>query len=43
MGQSNTSVYLVGFEKPFNSVHFDFFEDGKEIAIYRSPKYNPYL
>ena len=43
MGQSYTTVYLVGFWQAFNSVHFDFFEDGKEIDIFRSSKYNPYL
>lgn len=43
MGQSYTSIYLVGFKEPFNSVFFDFFEDGNEIDIFRSPKYNPYL
>ena len=43
MGQSHTTVYLVGFNYPFNSVHFDFFEDGKEIDIFTSPKYNLYL
>lgn len=43
MSGFHTDIYLVGFKKPFNSVLFDFFEDGKEIDIFRSPKYNPYL
>lgn len=43
MGQSYTSIYLVDFKKPFNSVLFDFFEGGKEIDIFKSPKYNVYL
>ena len=43
MGQSTTDIYLVGYTGIFNSVQFDFFEDGKPIDIYRSPKYNPYL
>jgi len=43
MGQSSTGIYLSGFSVSFNSVQFDFFEDGKPIDIYRSPKYNPYI
>ena len=43
MGQSYTSIYLKGFPHPFNSVQFDFFEDGDPINIYCSPKYNPYM
>ena len=42
MGQSHTSVYLKDIEGVFNSVQFDFEEDGKFIAICDSPKYNPY-
>lgn len=43
MGRYYTDIYLYGFSHPFNSVQFDFFEDGKPIDIYRSPKYNPYI
>lgn len=43
MGSSRTNVYLKGYEKYFNSVHFEFYEDGKEIDIYNSPKYNIWL
>ena len=43
MGQSHTTILLADVDGVFNSVHFDFFEDGKEIDIYSSPKYNPYL
>ena len=43
MGQSSTYINLSGFGGCFNSVQFDFFEDGKPIDIYRSPKYNPYM
>ena len=43
MGQSRTTILLADVDGVFNSVHFDFFEDGKEIDIYSSPKYNPYL
>lgn len=42
MGQSNTSVYLKNIKGVFNSVQFDFEEDGKPINIFNSPKYNPY-
>lgn len=42
MGQSYTYITLSG-EGCFNSVQFDFFEDGKPIDIYRSPRYNPYM
>jgi hypothetical protein len=42
MGQSNTSVYLKDIKGVFNSVQFDFEEDGEPIDICDSPKYNPY-
>lgn len=42
MGQTTTDIHISGLGC-FNSVQFDFFEDGKPIDIYRSPKYNPYL
>lgn len=43
MGQSNTSIWLDGHSGSFNSVQFDFYEDGKPINIYKSSKYNPYI
>lgn len=43
MGGSHTSIFLKDIKGSFNSVQFDFEEDGKQIDIYRSPKYNPYL
>lgn len=43
MGQSRTSIYLEGFKDSFNSVFFNFKEDGKEINIYGDKRYNPYL
>lgn len=43
MGQSSTSVYLEGFQGWFNSVHFEFMEDGKPLDIFRDPRFNPYL
>lgn len=43
MGQSSTSVYLKDIKGYFNSVQFDFEEDGKSIDIFKSPTYNLYL
>ena len=43
MGQSHTTIWLEGMGTGFNSVQFEFYEDGKLIDIYRSQKYNPYF
>lgn len=43
MGQSSTSIELKGKNFYYNSVMFDFYEDGKEIDIYSDERYNPYL
>ena len=44
MGQSSTTIGLKDFQNvPFNSVHFIFIEDGKEINIYKDSRYNMYL
>jgi hypothetical protein len=43
MGQSHTSVYLKEFSRPFNSVLFDFYEDGTEINIFKDCRFNPYI
>ena len=44
MGQSFTTVYLIGFDNyGFNSVNFTFYEDGKRVDIYSDARYNPYL
>lgn len=42
MGGSHTSIFLKNIDGAFNSVQFEFEEDGKAIDIYNSPKYNPY-
>ena len=43
MGQSNTTIKLVGFGLR-NSVLFDFEnDDGTPCNIYTDPKYNPYI
>lgn len=43
MGSCHTEIWLAGFVEPFNSVQFDFYEDGREIDIYRDRRYNPWL
>ena len=43
MGQSNTSVELVGIKGSYNSISFKFMHDGREIDIFRSPLINPYM
>lgn len=43
MGQSYTSVLLYGFRIPFNSIHFDFYVNGKKCNIYESVAFNGYL
>ncbi len=43
MGQSHTSIYLKNIKGCFNSVHFEFEENGNPIDIYDDPRYNPYL
>ena len=42
MGQSYTSIKLVGNPSSYNSVLFDFFENRKKIDIYRDKRFNPY-
>lgn len=43
MGQSYTYICLKGHGGCFNSVQFDFYEDGVPHNIFRDPKYNPYI
>lgn len=43
MGQTSTTISLKGFANCFNSVQFEFEEDGILIDIYKNPKYNPYM
>lgn len=43
IGSSSTSIFLKDIEGSFNSVQFEFEEDGEFIDIFDSPKYNPYL
>lgn len=43
MGQSHTSVTVVGIKGSFNSISFKFTHDGREIDIFRSALINPYM
>ena len=43
MGQSHTYIYLENFERPFNSVNFEFFEDGHPIDIFKDERFNLYI
>lgn len=43
MGQSYTDVYLVGKNSGYNSVMFEFYEDGKSLDIYSDARFNPYI
>ena len=48
MGQSHTHIKIEGDKGYYNSIQFTFYEgeeeeDAKEINIYRSFTYNPYL
>lgn len=43
MGQSSTSIQLKEHSGSFNSVFFDFEENGEELNIYSDPRFNPYL
>lgn len=43
MGQSSTTIHLVDYPYGFNSVFFEFYEDGKPLDIYADKRFNPYL
>ena len=43
MGQYHTSISLNGFREHFNSVCFEFFENGKPLNIYKDKRFNPYM
>ena len=43
MGQSYTSVYIVDKPYPYNSILFEFYENGKLLDIYEDTRFNPYL
>ena len=43
MGQSNTSILLENVKGVFNSVHFAFYIGSREVNIYKSALFNPYI
>lgn len=43
MGQSHTSIYLKDKKLSYNSVIFEFYEDNKQIDIYKDERFNPYM
>lgn len=43
IGGSFTDIYLTGVKTPFNSVQFEFYENGKKIDIYKDPRFSPYI
>lgn len=43
MGSWHTSIYLVDKPFPYNSIFFEFYEDGKPLDIYKDARFNPYL
>lgn len=43
MGQSHTSIYLKDKKFSYNSVIFEFYENDKQIDIYKDERFNPYL
>ena len=43
IGTSSTDVYLKDKQFSYNSVLFEFYENGKEIDIYRDKRFNPYI
>lgn len=43
MGQSHTSVHVNEHTGGFNSIYFDFEENGEPLNIYRDHRFNPYI
>lgn len=43
MGGSHTLIYLNNVDGVFNSVNFEFYENGSKIDIYSDPRFNPYM
>lgn len=43
MGQSSTSVSLENIKGIFNSIHFKFYIGNREVDIYKSGLFNPYV
>lgn len=43
MRRFHTYISLEGYKQSFNSVNFDFEENGEPLDIYSDERYNPYL
>jgi hypothetical protein len=43
MGRWMTDIYLKGKDKRYNSVMFDFYEDGEKLDIFKDDRWNPYI
>ena len=39
----HTDIYLQDRNKIYNSVYFEFFEDGKPLDIFKDKRFNPYI
>lgn len=43
MGPTHTEINLKGIEGDFESVKFEFYENGNPLNIYNDPRFNPWL
>ena len=43
MGQIYTDIFLKGKDLSYNSIIFEFYENGEKIDIYRDKRFNPYI
>ena len=43
MGGSYTSIFLKDKKGSYNSIMFEFYEDGEPLDIYKDRRFNPYL
>ena len=44
IGQSHSSLELVGIDDSFNTINFDFFDDdGNPVNIFKDKRFNSYL
>lgn len=43
MGGCYTNIYLVEKRYSYNSIIFEFYENGKPLDIYKDRRFNPYL
>lgn len=43
VGRSSSKIWLEGYEDSFNSVYFEFEEDGKSLDIYQDKRFCTYI